>query len=293
MLSINVQVRPSDCDSYGHVNNAVYLGYLEQALAEGLTGCGFGPDWQAGSDYFWEPTAMSIEYRQAALLGDRLTAGIWLVELDESEATFGFELLRMDAETDELAETSLVRAHSTWRRVTWETGCAGALPQELEDLCAGQGGTELRPFKLPADEPDARKYHWPSQEAPPHKVMLSELNPFDRVHPLAIYHWLQEAVFEASAEAGWPQSRWLEAGLLTLQTRHDTTILAMPRGGDAIRVTSRLIEVRRLRGTWLQEVHRRSDDQLLIRNYSTGVFLNLEGRPAAPPKQMMDDLRFS
>lgn len=236
---------------------------------------------------------MSIEYRQAALLGDRLSAGIWLVGLDGSEATFGFELLRRETETDEWAETSLVRAHSTWRRVTREAGCAAAFPQKLEDLFPGQGGTELRPFKLPPDAPDARQYHWPSQEAPPHKVMLSELSPFGRVHPLAIYHWLQEAVFEASAEAGWPQSRWLEAGFLTLQTRHDTTILAMPRGGDAIRVTSRLTEVRRLRGTWLQEVHRHSDDQLLVRNYSTGVFLNLEGRPAAPPKQMMDDLRFS
>jgi len=73
--------------------------------------------------------------------------------------------------------------------------------------------------------------------------------------------------------------------------RHGNRCLA-PAPNDTVRITSRLIDARRLGGTWLIEVQNLADGQLLARDYSTGVHLNLEGRPAAPPAQIIQDIQF-
>ena len=99
----------------------------------------------------------------------------------------------------------------------------------------------------------------------------------------AIYQWIEEGVFDASGQGDWPFERCLAAGFVVFQMRHDTEFYTLPRLGDDLRFTNRLVDVRRLRGTWLNEIHRRSDGRLLARNYSTGVFLDLSGRRRHQP----------
>ena len=47
MLTINCPIRPADCDSFSHVNNAVYVSHLEHALAAVLSQMGYDGDWYA------------------------------------------------------------------------------------------------------------------------------------------------------------------------------------------------------------------------------------------------------
>jgi acyl-CoA thioesterase FadM len=133
---------------------------------------------------------------------------------------------------------------------------------------------------------DIRSYTWDQS------VSRTAVGPSGFVHPQAVYQWIEEGVFDASAQGGWPFERCLAAGFVVFQMRHDTLFYAFPKLGDQLRFTNSLVDVRRLRGTWLNEIHRRSDGRLLARNYSTGVFLDLSGRPASPPEGMMDELRY-
>ncbi len=121
--------------------------------------------------------------------------------------------------------------------------------------------------------------------------MAAELGLDGHVHPQSFYHWFQSAIYAASSEGGWPAERRLAEGFVVLQTRHDSEFYAWPGERDSVRVVSRLVDARRLRGTWLQEVYQSRDGKLLARNYSTGVFLDLEGRPTTPPARMLEDLR--
>ena len=167
-----------------------------------------------------------------------------------------------------------------------DTGEAVPLSDALLETLAKRPGSLPRPFSLPPDVPDARRYYWN------HTVMRAEVGLGGYGQTQSVYRWFEESVFDACAQSGWTAERRLAMGSLVFQTRHDTELLALPRVGDSIRLTSRVVEVRRLRGTWLQEIHRLPGDELLIRDYSTGVFVDPSGRPAAPPKEIMYEIQF-
>jgi acyl-CoA thioester hydrolase len=281
--AIPLQVRPSDCDAFGHVNNAVYASFIQHALADTLAHLGFSMDWHRDGHAFWELRSLTIEYRRPAVFGDALTAHIWLEQPHQTHPTFGCEI---KAATPEGSQQSVCRSRSVWNRVSRQSEERLLLPESFLARFPRDAGVLPRAFDLPADSPKYRTYYWDLN------VMVSEVGPNGRVHPQAVYNWVQESVFRASEQAGWPTERRLAAGFLTFQTRHDTEFLAFPEAGDSLRIASRVIEVRRLRGTWLHHVHRLSDGELVVREYTTGVFLDLTGRPAAPPSEMMKDLQF-
>ena len=86
-----------DCDPLGHVNNAVYLTYLEAARfawwrntfgARGLTEHGF------------IVARVEIDYRKAALPGDRLLVRLRVEDIGRSSFKVGYEIL--NARTREL-----------------------------------------------------------------------------------------------------------------------------------------------------------------------------------------------
>jgi acyl-CoA thioesterase FadM len=141
-------------------------------------------------------------------------------------------------------------------------------------------------FHLPETSSEPKQYLWE------HTSELREIDATRHIHLQVLYQWLEDSLMDAIDQAGWPLSRWLAAGYFTLQTRHDSEILELPGLGDSVSITSRLVDMHRLGGTWLQEVQRSVDGQLLAKDYSTGVFLNLNGRPASPPSEIFEAIQF-
>lgn len=285
MPGIEVQVRPVDCDSFGHINNSAYVSYIQLVLARSLDRFGFVDDWRPEGDHFWMPRLLEIEYRQPARFGDQLAALLWLMEPDPLCPMFGIEIRHAcDGAGD--AGDAVMRARSAWSRCTRQSGQAVPLPKTLLAQLPCEAGILPRPFALPPDSPDFRRYHWD------HRVVRAEVGPGGRAHPQMVYRWLEDALFDASAQGGWPTERRLATGAIALMTRHDGQILALPVVGEEIRITSRIVEVRRLRGTWLHDIHGLPGGDLLLSDYSTGIFLDLTGRPAAPPAEMIQELQF-
>lgn len=282
---VPLQVRPGDCDSFGHVNNAVYVGFMQQALASTLSGLGLAADWQPEGEHFWQARSLCADYRYATRLGEPLEAQIWLEVANPVQPVFGCEI-RTTPEGSGGAQQVKVRTRSTWVRLTREGAEPTPVPAHILSALPTQAGSAPKPFAAPPDSAQVRTYVWL------HHSMRSESDPFGFVHLPAIYHWLEEAIFDASAQAGWPMERWYEQGYFVLQSRHDTLLAQYPRHGETTRVTSRLIDMRRLRGTWCVEVRSHPSNDLLVRDYSTGVFLDLAGRPASLPARIGHDIQF-
>ncbi len=66
-------VRSYECDGYNHVNNAVYLNYLEYARMEFLKDSGFDYGAFTRKGYGLIVARIRIDYRQPAYTYDRLT----------------------------------------------------------------------------------------------------------------------------------------------------------------------------------------------------------------------------
>ena len=60
--------------------------------------------------------------------------------------------------------------------------------------------------------------------------------------------------------------------------------------GDGIEIVSRLIDFRRVCGTWLHEVYRAATNTLIMRDYSTGAFLDWEGNIRVGPLEVLEAL---
>jgi acyl-CoA thioester hydrolase len=66
-------VRSYECDAYGHVNNAVYLNYLEFARHAYLRDNGVDMQEVRAAGYGLLVARVAIEYRRPALTDDQLT----------------------------------------------------------------------------------------------------------------------------------------------------------------------------------------------------------------------------
>ena len=84
-----LEVRFRDCDGLGHVNNAVYLTYLEQArfaFWQRLTGV-------SGIPHSFIVARVECDYRAQATAGDRLLVRLRVSAVGRSSFTFEYEIV--------------------------------------------------------------------------------------------------------------------------------------------------------------------------------------------------------
>src|SRR5262249_28353591 len=82
---IQERVRFRDCDSLGHVNNAVYLTYLEEARVELLT----------RFDMSWTEMILArceIDFRDQVSVGEIVEVSLWPTRVGNKSFELGYEL---------------------------------------------------------------------------------------------------------------------------------------------------------------------------------------------------------
>ena len=86
--TIEVEVRSYELDAYNHVNNAVYLNYLEYARMEYLRSIGFDYAGLIEDGYMLYVTHIDIRYKYSARLYDKLCIEVTPVKLGKVSGTF-------------------------------------------------------------------------------------------------------------------------------------------------------------------------------------------------------------
>jgi acyl-CoA thioester hydrolase len=114
-------VRTYECDGYGHVNNAVYLNYLEYARREFLTAIGFDYRGFLDAGYLIFVTHIDIRYKAAAFQDDKLFIGVEPITLKKVSGTFIQTVHKEDG-------TLCVHAEVTWACVN-KSSVPRAIPE--------------------------------------------------------------------------------------------------------------------------------------------------------------------
>lgn len=117
-------VRTYECDSYGHVNNAVYLNYLEFARMDYLQQCGFNYDSCVKAGFYLYVTHVDIFYKSSAFFGDELTIETEPVKLGAVSGQI-HQVIR------NRKGTVCAEADVTWASVNSQNGRPSKLPAEL------------------------------------------------------------------------------------------------------------------------------------------------------------------
>lgn len=101
-------VRTYECDSYGHVNNAVYLNYLEYGRMAVLEKNGFSLAKLKQMGAIIVVRRIEIDYKAPAREGDRLVVRTYLKDHNKMKGIFSQEILK------EPDLTLLAKADVTW-----------------------------------------------------------------------------------------------------------------------------------------------------------------------------------
>lgn len=126
-----------DIDPGQHVNNSVYLAYIEDCAVEASLACGFSPAGMREAGYCIAILACRIEYRAQATLGDELEVMTWLSDMAESSAVRHFTIGR----PSDGATVSRARALLQWRSTS--TGRAITIPASYRAEIATQLSTAV------------------------------------------------------------------------------------------------------------------------------------------------------
>ena len=99
-------VRTYECDSYGHVNNANYLNYLEYARHEFLKDVGFDYPAMVEAGYGIYVARIEVDYLKPAITDDQLNIKSWSVKKGAVSGIIAQEIRR--------GEDLLAKAKVTW-----------------------------------------------------------------------------------------------------------------------------------------------------------------------------------
>jgi acyl-CoA thioester hydrolase len=123
---IELAVQPEDIDAYEHVNNAVYLIWLDRAAWSHSTALGVPLGQCVALRRGMAAHRIEIEYRRAALRGDVVQAAAWIVNTDgRLRVERRFQVLRRaDGET-------LARARIDYVCINLDTGRAVRMPESF------------------------------------------------------------------------------------------------------------------------------------------------------------------
>jgi len=79
---VTLEVLAADIDAYDHVNNSVYLSWLDQAAWSHSATLGLSLEQCVALRRGMAAHRTEIDYLRAALLGDRVFVGTWIVNTD-------------------------------------------------------------------------------------------------------------------------------------------------------------------------------------------------------------------
>src|SRR5829696_4797512 len=152
------RVRHYEADAIGHVNNAAYLHYLEQAAIEHSAAVGYPLGRYREMGTLFIVRRHEVEYLRPASPGDVLEVVTWAEEIRGPRAVRAYEVYRHGQATSEVgtvavpadgllpathvpASEALVRARTQWMYISLESGRPLRVPAELVGAFMGRGTT--------------------------------------------------------------------------------------------------------------------------------------------------------
>jgi acyl-CoA thioester hydrolase len=120
---IELRVQPADIDAYGHVNNSVYLTWLDRAAWSHSAALGVPLSQCTAMRRGMAAQRIEIEYLRAALAGEEVAVATWIVSADARlRVTRRFQVWRChDART-------LARASVDYVCINLDSGRAARMP---------------------------------------------------------------------------------------------------------------------------------------------------------------------
>ena len=275
------RVRYGECDALGHVNNAHYLRYMQEAAFDGSAAAGYGVERYAAMHRLWVARQTEIEYLRALRYGESVIVRTWVHDFRKVTSRRNYEM-RL-AGTNE----SVAAGHTEWAFVDAETGRPALIPMEAVDAYFPEG----------APPPAALRDRFPAQPTPPEgvyamrrQVTWDEIDSAGYVNNPVFLTYAENCGINAVACFNWPIKRMMAEGCVIVARKNQVEYLQAAVLDDELEIATWLSNVKRASATRHYTVKRVSDGALVARINTLGVWMNIKsGLPVRFPHELLSD----
>ncbi len=274
------RVRHYELGALGEVDHVTLVRYVQEAAIEASTALGIGPDWYRAHGTLWVMWRLSARYFAPVSAGDEVEIVTWISGLRGVRSTREYELARRRD------DAPVARARAEWVYVEGQTGQPTRCPEEWAEMCP-RGG---KPEALGTGLADARPTEGAHRYVSRRRAQYHELDAARHVNHAVYLHWAGQAYLDAVRAAGCPPERTTQDGWTVREAGHEVRYFAPALDNDSIEVVSWISETAEAGWAWTHEAFNADSRKLLARVCSAASFVNLEGGPAALPRQAVADV---
>ena len=196
------KVRHYECDAFGHLNNANYARYMEEAAFEASAAVGYDKARYDAMGHLWLAYETAIEYLQPVVYGDTIEVKTWVGDFRRVRSRRFYEFRKAGE------ETLIARASTDWVYLEATTERPSVVPLELIAAFAPEGLSETAPprsrFSVPPPPPEVYKLR--------RRVEWRDLDAAKHVNNAVYFSYIEDCGMQVAVHYGWPLARSQAAG---------------------------------------------------------------------------------
>lgn len=275
-----LRVRHYECDPYGHVNQANYLRYMQEAAFGASAAAGYDLDRYEAIDRLWLVRETEIEYLRPLRYGDTVQIKTWVSDFRRVRSRRAYEL-RHDGSSKLVA-----RASTDWVYLQLSTGRPATIPPEMKTAFYPEGPPQSAPRRerFPAMSPPAgafrqvRRVEWRDLDGAGHANNAVHLS------------YIEDCGLQAIAARGWPIARLEAEGLAVVARRHHIEYRQPALLDDELEVITWLSSIKDSAATRHTILTRLSDGAPISRARTQHVWLDRStGKPTSIPRAFLTE----
>ena len=275
-------VRHYECDAYGHLNNSVYLQYMQEAAIQASNAVGFDLAFHEETNRVWIPRRTEIEYIQPLFPGD-------VVEVKNWNQTFRRVIGRRRYEFRRRGEEELVaRSFTDWVFVDMETLAPAKIPAHVAKAY-NPDYPNIEPFPntpFPKPPPPASEIFRYRRE-----VEFRDVDPMKHLNNAAYLTYAEDCAMHLSKAYGWPLAMQLENEIAFVARKNQIEYRQPALPGDELEISTWLYDLKSASGTRFFRFARLSDNAILAELHMLWVMLGTSsGKPKRLPVEMREGI---
>ncbi len=275
------RVRHYECDAYGHVNNANYLHYMQEAAFDASAAAGYDLARYDAMGRLWLIHETDVEYLQPLRYGDSVEVRTWVLDFRGVRSRRAYEFRDMES------GSMVARAQTDWVFLDATTLRPAPIPRELREAFSPEGV----PIKAQPRE------RFPTPPEPPRGtfrmrrcVEWRDIDPMKHVNNATYLSYMDECGMEVSEAHGWPIQRMGEAGFAIVARRCRIEYREPAIYGDELELATFVSELRHASATRCYIITRAWSGSVLAQARVLYVWVDVRtGKPIHIPAEFISD----
>ncbi|MFC1879499.1 acyl-CoA thioesterase [Chloroflexota bacterium] len=274
-------VRYYECDAHGHLNNANYLRYMQEAAFDASAAAGYDLERYTAMQRLWLIRESGIEYLRPLHYNERVAVKTWIADFQRVSSRRAYEFY-LPANGERVAN-----AYTDWVFLNTASGRIDRIPNSL--------AVDFYPDGVPDSFPPRQPFLQPPEPPPGvyrmrHTVAWSELDNMQHVNNAVYMKYVTDCGANALRDYGWPWERMQTYGIGIYLRKSSVQYLQPALLGDELEIATWVSDVRRATAQRHYTIRRAGDGVLLAQANTFSVWVNLEsGQPRRIPKDFLAD----